>query len=1129
MMRIRPLFAPLIGLFVVLAGLPASGADRAAEIVSLEGRGEFREAQQASWSLAKVRQELFPTNFVRTGDLSRMAVLFVDRTQVRLAPNSVLQIKEAGGTRDAKTILNLNSGRSWVQSKTAPRGLVMETPSALAAIRGTDWEMAVDAEGRATLSVFSGEVELSNEHGSVVVNRGEQARAEKGKAPVKLLVTVSRERVQWVSSVTVDPERYAETRGAGRPEAAPVQAVVALVREQRLAEAYARLRAAIAGEAGGVAVAHLLLADFEAYRGELAAANAALAAAMPRFPGDERFAAGLARMALLDGESARSLELARAAAARSARSVEAWLAVGDAARLEGLAKESADAYQSAIDLAAGDARGWHGLGVVEGERENLRRAKSLLGKARELDPGRAETAAELGTVSTLAGNLEEARAAFGQALERSPDHYVAWTGLGILELRSGRLEAATQALLKASLVEPNYSRAHLYLAAAHYQAERREAAQEELRRAAETDPRDPMPHLMAGIIHLDAIEPVAAAREAREALVRLPYLKSPSAIADNQKGIANVGSALAFMGLEAWSRSSAQDSYLPFWGASHLFLADRYPGEFARRSELMQGFVTEPTAFGASNRFQSLVPSPGHHATAAAHYSRSDDNALTEAVFNANGMDSSVFPASYFVEAIGSRYTPRSNPFEATGRTFTAAAGAKPAHDLSLFVYANRLDIDSDIGRPGETGDFIHIEGASSRLDVGARYARSADEAFWLKAGATREDSTARTLSGIYLPEFALVQQSDFQIEPQASDAAFRHTRRRADGFEFTWGAETSREDFRGRLVRDSGIRFPDTVVYRDSLDERDLDKSRSVYAIARVAGAGATGEFGAVWRDYRKDRDILATFESGTVPGDEHYRRRGTDLRGGLVWRPAEGHGVRLACLRWLRPIALDSLMPVAVAGVPIDDQLVLPGGEMRQCRAQWEWTISPRAFATMHYQEARVENLYSPLIGPLNARRDITNLDRLRNRVLTPPGRPDELEDLPVYSTGLAKRFHAAYERTLGESAALRMHYEYQESENRGPFYAGLRIPYLPRHHADIGLTWSPGWRSFVTVAGAWRSVRYADEGNFVALQQGWDALVKVYVESADKRWAVEAFAYNLLKKEYSDVFGVILSWRF
>ena len=81
------------------------------------------------------------------GDQSKMALLFVDRTQIRLAQNSVLQIKEVSQGKDSKTILNLNKGRSWMQSKTVPGGLIMETPSALASIRGTDWEIVVEPDG----------------------------------------------------------------------------------------------------------------------------------------------------------------------------------------------------------------------------------------------------------------------------------------------------------------------------------------------------------------------------------------------------------------------------------------------------------------------------------------------------------------------------------------------------------------------------------------------------------------------------------------------------------------------------------------------------------------------------------------------------------------------------------------------------------------------------------------------------------------------------------------------------------------------------------------------------------------------------------------------------------------------
>src|SRR5665811_1778435 len=63
----------------------------AAQIVSLQGKGEFREGGEPKWRDAVVRQKLAEGNFVRTGDVSRMAVLLTDQTQVRLAANSMLQ------------------------------------------------------------------------------------------------------------------------------------------------------------------------------------------------------------------------------------------------------------------------------------------------------------------------------------------------------------------------------------------------------------------------------------------------------------------------------------------------------------------------------------------------------------------------------------------------------------------------------------------------------------------------------------------------------------------------------------------------------------------------------------------------------------------------------------------------------------------------------------------------------------------------------------------------------------------------------------------------------------------------------------------------------------------------------
>lgn len=1126
-MRGSAWWAVAAGLTVLTTAGFALAQAPAGEIASLVGKGEYRQAQQLSWRPAKLSQPLFPTDWVQTHDMSRMAIKFADGNVVQLGANGQLQVVKTASAADPKAILEVNKGRAWTQSKTSAGGLEVRTPSALAAIRGTDWEIDVDDQGNTTIAVFSGEVELSNDKGSVLVAQNEQARAERGKAPVKLLLRTSRERIQWVTSFKVDTRRYAET---------PAD-IAAMVADQRLSEAYARVRQ-LSGPADAPAVSHLLLSDFEIFRGDLAAAKAALTRGAARYGRDIRFDVALSRIALLEDDVAGARAHVQAALAKRADAPDALLMLGDIERHEGRAKEALAAYGKAVQVAAKDGRGWYGLGAVESEREDVRLARSDLSQAIALDESEATYRAELGTLEGFAGNFVAGRENLQKALALQPDNYVALTGLGVLEIKTGNLDAALDALQKASLIEPRYARAHVYLAAAYYQTGSDAAALFELKRAEELDPNDPLPHLLTSIIHLDRIEPGLAVAEAQEALKRIPFLKSLNQVADNQKGVANVGAPLAFMGLEAWARSAAHESYLPFWGGSHLFLADRYAGEFDRRSELMQGFITDPIVFGASNRFQSLVLQPGHHATVSMRYARSDDLRLTEPVVTVNGYDASRFPIAYFAEAVDSRIDPRDLDFSARARTYTVALGAKPTHELATFVYANRLSLDADLGAVA-TGtsqgqsftlrDANHINGLTSRIDGGARYAPNARSSIWLKAGASHENSTLDEVQSLSVGAVSVVQLSHFETRPRANDVALRHTFIPRNKLEVTWGAESARLRTPKLLVRDALAHPPGATVAKESLDESDHDRSDTLHAMVRWGDAAFRAEAGAAWTDYRKDRSFAIVRVSGAENPTESYRRRKVDPFAGVVWRVAPESLVRAACRRWARPISLDTLGPVAIAGVPLDDQLVFAGGTLEQCRGQFEWTDSHRTFLSAHLERSRVHNLVSSRDGVQNTGADVTNVDRLRNRVQTPPPKPDLLEDIPVYREGIARRANVALERIVVPSVAARLNYTYTDSENTNPAFTGRVIPYLARHQANVGVTVAPGWRSFITVQAVYRTRRFTGEANLAMLRPGWDAQVNVFKESNDKRWAIEAYAANLAKKDVSDLYGVVVSYRF
>ena len=759
----------------------------------------------------------------------------------------------------------------------------------------------------------------------------------------------------------------------------------------------------------------------------------------------------------------------------------------------------------------------------------MRRARSHLGRAIAIDPREAAYPAELGAVEGFAGNLGAARAALERALALQPGNYVALTGLGVVRLKAGDPEGALQALVQAAAIEPRYARAHLYLAVAYYQLERDAAALEMLDRAAGLDPNDPLPHLLRGIIHLDRIEPTAAVAAARAALERIPFLKSLNQVADNQRGVANVGFPLAFMGLEAWARSAAHESYLPSWGGSHLFLADRYPGELSRRSELLQGFMANPLAFGASNRFQSLLLRPGHYATLSMRTSADDDSRLLEPIVSVNGLVAEPRPFAYFAEVIDTRVDPRRAAIELHGRTYTVALGAKPVHELGVFVYANHLRADATLGRADESGELARLSGDASRIDAGAHYAPGPGSSWWLKAGASRQDARLDTLASLVSPPQRLSRETLFGTQPRERDVALRHLFTPRDGLQLAWGVEGARAERPRQLGRDTGFHLDVAPRSRERLDQRDVDRSATAHVQLRYDAGPTRLEAGFAPSRYRIARDILVERPGGSTRVAEEFSVRSSGVFAGGVLKAGSAALLRAACREWLRPASPDTLVPVAVAGIPLDDQLVFAGGRLQQCRGQLEWTPDARTFIAAHIERVRTRNVVSPLDGVLNTGSDLTNLDRLRNRLLTPPPKPDLLEDIPVHSEGVARRAGVAMERIVARGLGARLHYVHTDSRNTSAAFAGREIPYLARNQVNTGFTWSPGGRTQLAVFAVYRSERFADERNAIRLPAGWDAQASAFIESADKRWSLELFAANLFRKEASDAYGMAVSYRF
>ena len=1143
--RIIPAIALVLALFV-------SGIARAAdaEVVMVIGVAEVRETDDGDWKPLRLKQELRAGVSVRTGEASQLALLLKNQTQIRVNQQSTLKLRVI--EIQEETTLELLRGRIWGQVKgvlyrvtaaVAPsRRVRMLTPSATIGIRGTDWDVDVGSDDKTTITVLSGEAEMSNDFGQVSLGPNEQASAEVGRAPAKRYLTDARDRVQWVTAYRPAPRRWLSTVPAA------LEPTVRAIEAGDYGAALRRLQA----DAGASREAALLLADLYLFLGRAADAITLLS---PMSEAGHPMATALhGRALMVAGRLDEARRLLTGAVAHHPGAFELALALADVARLQGNADEALQLFADVAAAQPGSHEAWFGVGRIENEKEDVGAARRALDNAIRLAPDAPGYQGERATLEALAGNFAAARSAFAEALDRQPDDYLAWTGLGILQLKTGQTEQALESFLKAGVLEPRFARAQLYTGVAYYRLENRARAIEAVRRAAELDPKDPLPHVMLGLIHGDALELRAATDAAREAQTRMPYLKSLNQVLNNQKGSANVGSALAAQGMEEWARAYAAESYNPFWAGSALFLSDRYPDGFNKNSELYRGFLLDPTVFGASNRTSSLVQTPGHYGSIAYLGTRADFSQQT-IQGKANGLTATNVPLAYSVTgeyADGRDSRPGTDTFQAHGSNLTVGLGTKPSHALGVFYFGTNTDVDGHFSDPALLPD-ARLSVKVTRHDAGLGYRFGPRNQIWLKLGdgsqRTRLSGTqidAANATNLSIPPVlttlpaAQLDRNDVNVGQK--DLQWRHSFEPARGSRLTWGYEDARD--RLALVRDQSFTatldpcitlvpvaitpagcVPVPILHSSA--DRDL-RSTGIY----LSGLQSVTDT----LDFQLDLNYQRTRGEGVVIEDAEIldRRAGggpdilplgsvrTELterdsfselnhRFGLRYSPAAGKNLRLAYQRWRRPFATGSLGPTETVGIPIEDRLVDAGGLLRRAKVRLDWEVDKQLLVQVSADRREVENLQSRAAAFFR-QFGLSELAALRARKPVFDEAFDELEKTPIFGQGRVTNGGAAVNWLLADDLSLAGRYLYSASRNTGSAFADRKVPLIPRHFLNLSIYKQLGGRWLVAAAATYRSVRFGDEANTVSLNAGWNFGARMYWESEDKKWTVEAAANNL-----------------
>lgn len=1090
-------------------------------MISKTGDGDWRENITQAWSPASVEQKLIEGSHIRTGRRSKMGLLFRDQSQMRLNQNSLLIVRDVLDDSGNSTRFRLDQGRAWIKSKNIPDKLIMETPSAVAAIRGTDWEIEVNGAGRTILTVLHGQVQLSNALGSVTINPSQQGIADIGVAPFILQISNPKDRIQWVTQYQLRPLAYfLEDRsqlpapsiaildslenGAIEQASAAAASLDLTDESNQMVLAVSQLMAGQVAQAelqlAGIEspTAHALLADIYSYAGEITNTIDFLnrSSFIQNHP---ELTSLLARAHLVNDDVDSAKELLEARLIDFPESAELLLAKGEIAIFEGDASLALSVFERILQLDSKNDLAWYGLGRIYSEREFVTEALDSLVTAIEINPKGAGYLGEKAVVETFANQFKAAEASFNQSLSQQEADAVALTGKGVLRLKQGKVEDAIQDFLKAGLLEPNLARVQVFLATAYYQQGNSKLALETLDLAKEIDDKDPLPYFLESTIRKELFQPRNAMVASRNAIERLPNLKSLNQLVNDQRGNTNLGSALSNYGLNEWALKYAVDSYNPFWAGSSLFLSDQVnTSEYVSLSERIKGFMSNPLAFGAPNRYSSLAQKPGNYVALGNVYSRLEggnfDTLTQSPSIVLNGLNSRVFPVSYFYS--DNSFTQETDVNDAaSGTSFetdlkpkirTYGIGASPINNLKLFYFVDTqtwsADQETDAQNSTATQFDVNTTNDQQQTALGVQYSFSPESQ--LSLSQTVFTAKRDSLSGFQFLSEGGEPPSSFRIATESNSQTFLNdslevlqikyekkfglnyfsagalqvkTKNRVDN---TNGSSNSSEFFfEDQLISQSesssltGVRssaiLDETKLYLHYIHSfNDHLKAEVDWTRSSFKTSGST-----IFDDFVNN--------SETVTPQDDFDFSDDYFSIGLNYSIDDDNDIRFAFQDYLHFNLANTLNHTTTAGIPFSTEFLLTGSMQKRTKIQWENTHFEDSYLGVYFDYVELDNDFfaSRGVSLPTVTSGLGQIDQLTGRVeriFSDDYKSNSFKPFSV-KRGDMKIAGFDFNRVVTDRIGLHFNFRHTESTVEEGENQGSRFLDIPVDKVRLGLTYA------------------------------------------------------------------------
>lgn len=154
------------------------------------GKVDVARKNGDKWLRAKKGMRLDSGNVIRTGNKSLAALIFSDdKSLLKIRSNSRVTLRGKRKQASISKSIFLKLGDLWTRV-TKGNPFRVETPSGVAAVKGTEFYVSVDEFGNMIVYCIEGVIELINRFGSVELRAGERGTAGPNSAPRKSIAAL---------------------------------------------------------------------------------------------------------------------------------------------------------------------------------------------------------------------------------------------------------------------------------------------------------------------------------------------------------------------------------------------------------------------------------------------------------------------------------------------------------------------------------------------------------------------------------------------------------------------------------------------------------------------------------------------------------------------------------------------------------------------------------------------------------------------------------------------------------------------------------------------------------------------------------------------------------------------------